>query len=87
MQGGPHNHTIGALAVALLEVLQPEFKEYSKQILSNAKSLANGLMKRGHKLVTNGTDNHIVLWNLRDHGLTGSKIELISNYTNIAVNK
>jgi len=87
MQGGPHNHTIGGLAVAFHEVLQPEFKEYSKRILKNAKALANALMKRGHKLVTDGTDNHIVLWNLRPHGLTGSKLEEVSNRTNVTLNK
>lgn len=87
VQGGPHNHTIGGVAVALNEALQPEFKNYQRQILKNAKALAESLMKRGHKLVTDGTDNHILLWNLRPHGLTGSKVELVSNHTNVTVNK
>lgn len=87
MQGGPHNQTIGGLAVALHEASQPEFKEYSKRVLDNSRALADSLMKRGHKLVTDGTDNHIVLWNLRPHGLTGSKVELVANHTNVTLNK
>eukprot|EP00344_Euplotes_crassus_P002495 CAMPEP_0196995544 /NCGR_PEP_ID=MMETSP1380-20130617/1624_1 /TAXON_ID=5936 /ORGANISM="Euplotes crassus, Strain CT5" /LENGTH=317 /DNA_ID=CAMNT_0042411219 /DNA_START=346 /DNA_END=1300 /DNA_ORIENTATION=- len=87
MQGGPHNQTIGGISVALHEAMQPEFKEYSKQVLKNSKKLADSLMKRGHTLVTNGTDNHIILWNLRPHGLTGSKYESISNHTNVTLNK
>lgn len=69
------------------EALQPEFKEYSKQVLKNSRALAASLMKRGHKLVTDGTDNHINLWNLRPHGLTGSKVEAVSNHTNVTLNK
>ena len=87
MQGGPHNHTIGGISVALHEAQSPEFKEYTKRIVSNSKALANALMKRGHTLVTGGTDNHIVLWNLRPHGLTGSKLEALSNYANVTLNK
>ncbi len=59
-QGGPHMHTIAAKAVAFGEALQPEFKEYAQTILDNAKRLADELMKRGFKLVTNGTDNHLI---------------------------
>lgn len=59
-QGGPHMHTIAAKAVAFREALQPDFKDYAKQILLNAKRLADELMKRGFKLVTNGTDNHLI---------------------------
>jgi glycine hydroxymethyltransferase len=60
-QGGPHMHVIAAKAVAFREAQQPEFKEYAKQILKNAKVLADELMKRGFKLVTNGTDNHLIM--------------------------
>jgi len=87
MQGGPHNQTIGGIAVALHESLQPEFKTYSKQVIKNSQTLAESLMKRGHKLVTDGTDNHLILWNLRPHGLTGSKVEAVSNHTNVTLNK
>ena len=59
-QGGPHMHSIAAKAVAFNEALQPEFKDYAKQIIANAKRLADELMKRGFKLVTNGTDNHLI---------------------------
>merc|ERR1719213_1008244 len=58
LQGGPHNHQIGALAAQLLEVATPEFTEYSKQVCANAKTLAETLMAKGHKLASDGTDNH-----------------------------
>ena len=64
LQGGPHNHQIGALAVALKEADTPEFKEYAQRVVSNAKALAQGLMDRGHVLATGGTDNHLMLWNV-----------------------
>eukprot|EP00971_Amphidinium_carterae_P171892 3408109-Amphidinium_carterae.1 len=75
LQGGPHNHQIGALAVQLAEVKTPEFVEYSKKVVANAAALAETLMGKGHKLASNGTDNHLVLWDLRPHSLTGSKLE------------
>jgi glycine hydroxymethyltransferase len=87
MQGGPHNHTIGGISVALHEAQSPEYRDYTKRVVTNAKALAAALTKRGHTLVTNGTDNHIVLWNLRPHGLTGSKLEAMSNYANVTLNK
>merc|ERR1712227_150903 len=77
LQGGPHNHQIGALAAQLLEVNTPEFVEYSKKVCANAKALANTLKEKGHKLASDGTDNHLVLWDLRPHGLTGSKVEKV----------
>jgi len=64
LQGGPHNHQIGALAAQLLEVNTPEFVEYSKQVVLNAKALAEALIAKGHKLASDGTDNHLVLWDL-----------------------
>merc|ERR1712238_122039 len=77
LQGGPHNHQIGALATQLLEVVTPEFTEYSKEVVTNADILAKALQAKGHKLASDGTDNHLVLWDLRPHGLTGSKLEKI----------
>merc|ERR1712139_130210 len=74
LQGGPHNHQIGALACQLLEANTPEFVEYSKKVMENAKTLAEALMAKGHKLASDGTDNHLVLWDVRPHGLTGSKV-------------
>src|SRR3989338_4170321 len=64
LQGGPHDHTTAAIAVALKEMMQPEFKTYAQQIVKNAKALASGLMERGVKLVGNGTENHLILLDL-----------------------
>merc|ERR1712003_371970 len=74
LQGGPHNHQIGGLAVQLLEVQSDSFKEYSKAVVENARILGETLMSKGHKLASDGTDNHLLLWDLRPHGLTGSKV-------------
>jgi len=87
LQGGPHNHQIGGLACQLLEVVTPEFKEYSKQVVENAKTLGEALTSKGHKLASGGTDNHLILWDLRPHGLTGGKIEKICDVCNITLNK
>mmetsp|Transcript_58906 Transcript_58906/g.80964 ORF Transcript_58906/g.80964 Transcript_58906/m.80964 type:complete len:154 (+) Transcript_58906:979-1440(+) len=87
LQGGPHNHQVAALCSALKAVDTPEFKEYCKQIKKNAKILADELLKRGHTLVTGGTDNHMLLLNVRDHGLTGSKVEKLCDEVHITLNK
>ena len=65
LQGGPHNHQITALAVALKHARTPEFKAYQQQVKANAAALGARLVKLGHKIVTDGTDNHLVLWDLR----------------------
>merc|ERR1712046_406445 len=87
LQGGPHNHQIGALATQLLEVATPDFEEYSKQVVSNAKTLADALKAKGHKLASDGTDNHLVLWDLRPHGLTGSKVEKVCEAASMSLNR
>merc|ERR1712046_346871 len=87
LQGGPHNHQIGALATQLLEVNSPEFTEYSKKVCSNAKALAAALIAKGHKLASDGTDNHLVLWDLRPHGLTGGKVEKVCDAASISLNR
>merc|ERR1712118_212110 len=87
LQGGPHNHQIGALAAQLLEVNTPEFKEYSKAVVSNSQALAKALQEKGHKLASDGTDNHLVLWDLRPHGLTGSKLEKVCEGASISLNR
>merc|ERR1719222_375255 len=87
LQGGPHNHQIGGLAAQLLEVSSPEFKEYSKNVVENAKTLADALKSKGHKLASDGTDNHLVLWDLRPHGLTGSKVEKVCEAASISLNR
>merc|ERR1711957_204336 len=87
LQGGPHNHQIGALAAQLLEVNTPEFVEYSKEVVKNANTLAEALMAKGHKLASDGTDNHLVLWDVRPHGLTGSKMEKVCEVCSISLNR
>ena len=87
LQGGPHNHQIAALAVALKEASSPSFVEYISRVKLNAVALADSLMKRGYKIVTDGTDNHIVLWDARSTGITGSKLEKILEKCEISVNK
>ena len=86
-QGGPLMHIIAAKAVCLGEALKPEFKEYGKQIVKNCKALADGLVKRGCKLVSGGTDNHVLLMDLRDTGVTGKELEARLDDCYIAVNK
>merc|ERR1711881_756961 len=87
LQGGPHNHQIGALATQLKEVATPEFVEYSKNVVANCRALAEALMAKGHKLASDGTDNHLVLWDLRPHGLTGSKVEKVCEAASISLNR
>ena len=89
LQGGPHDHTTAAKAVAFGEALKPEFKDYAKQIVKNARSLADDLMSLDIKLVTNGTDNHLVLIDLRPEGLTGKggPIQNALDDAGITVNK
>jgi len=87
LQGGPHNHQIGALAVQLLEVDTPEFVEYSKMVASNAKVLAETLKSKGHKLASDGTDNHLILLDVRPHGLTGGKVEKVCEAASISLNR
>merc|ERR1711920_848302 len=87
LQGGPHNHQIGALAAQLLEVNTSEFVEYSKSVVANAQAMACTLKEKGHKLASDGTDNHLVLWDLRPHGLTGSKVEKVCEVCSISLNR
>ena len=86
-QGGPLMHIIAAKAVCFGEALKPEFKEYGKQIVKNCKALADGLVKRGCKLVSGGTDNHVLLMDLRDTGVTGKELEARLDDCYITVNK
>ncbi len=87
MQGGPLMHIIAAKAVCFKEALQPEFKAYAEQIVKNCKALADGLLKRGHKLVSGGTDNHVMLMDLREDGVTGKDLEHNLDEVHITVNK
>ena len=87
LQGGPHQHQIAGLATQFLEVQTPEFKCYIQQVKSNAKVLAKYLDDQGYTLATGGTDNHIVLVNLNPLGITGSKIEKVTERVDISLNK
>jgi glycine hydroxymethyltransferase len=87
MQGGPLMHIIAAKAVAFHEALQPEFKTYCAQVVKNAKALAETLEARGYKIVTGGTDNHLMLVDLRSKGLTGKVAEIALGKANITCNK
>ena len=86
-QGGPLMHTIAAKAVCFGEALKPEFKTYGENIVKNAKALANGLVSRGLNLVSGGTDNHVMLLDLRDREITGKELEHRLDEVYITVNK
>ena len=86
-QGGPLMHTIAAKAVCFGEALKPEFKEYQKKIVENAKALSEGLLKRGFNLVSGGTDNHLMLVDLRPFNITGKELEHRLDEVYITVNK
>ncbi len=90
LQGGPHNHTTAGIAVAAQEASQPAFKQYAKRIVENAKALAEGLLSKGFRLVTGGTDNHLILVDLTPKGVSGKvaakaldRAGIESNYNSI----
>ena len=86
-QGGPHNHTISALATALHQAAQPEFVDYQKQVISNSLRFAEALLARGYTLVSGGTENHLMLVDLRPSGIDGARVESVLEAASIAVNK
>ena len=87
IQGGPLMHVIAAKAVSFKQAMTPEFKEYQKQIIKNAKTLAEKLMELGYNLVSGGTDNHLMLVDLRNKGITGKQAEKALEEAGITVNK
>merc|ERR1712151_1122246 len=87
LQGGPHNHQIAGVAVALKEAATEEFHQYSKKVIGNAQALAKSLLKNGHTLATGGTENHLLLWDVRPLGLTGSKLEKVLEMVSVTTNK
>lgn len=87
LQGGPHENQIAAVATQLREVQTPEFKEYIKQVRLNAQTLAGALEGHEFKIVTGGTDNHLMLVDLRNKGISGGKAEKLMEYVGISVNK
>lgn len=86
-QGGPLMHIIAAKAVAFKEALEPEFKTYIGQVVKNATAMADRFMENGIRIVTGGTDNHLMLLDLRSHGISGKSLEILLDECNITVNK
>jgi len=87
LQGGPHNNVIAALAVAFKEADTENFRQYAKLVRENAKALAEALISRGQRLATGGTDNHLMLWDLRPEDMTGSKVDAVLELVHISANK
>uniref|UniRef100_UPI00398E7318 serine hydroxymethyltransferase, cytosolic isoform X1 n=2 Tax=Pristiophorus japonicus TaxID=55135 RepID=UPI00398E7318 len=87
LQGGPHNHAIAGVAVALKQAMTPEFKAYQKQTLANCKVLSTALVNLGYKIVTGGSDNHLILMDLRNQGTDGGRAEKVLEQCAIACNK
>ncbi|KAJ7966455.1 Serine hydroxymethyltransferase [Quillaja saponaria] len=87
LQGGPHNHTIGGLAVCLKLAQSPKFKIYQNQVVSNCGALVGQLIEHGYKLVSGGSDNHLVLVDLRPLGIDGARVEKILDMASITLNK
>lgn len=88
-QGGPHNHTIAALAVALKQAKTQEFREYQENVLKNAKAMARklGMNGLGYDIVSGGTDNHLLLVDLKPKGIDGARVERVLELVNVVVNK
>lgn len=87
LQGGPHNHTISGLAVALRAAATPEFKAYQQQVVANARALADRLLDLGYTLVSGGTDNHLVLMDLKPSGIDGARVQQVLDMAAITLNK
>jgi glycine hydroxymethyltransferase len=87
MQGGPLEHVIAAKAVAFGEILSEDFKSYGKQIISNAQAMAKAFVDRGYQLISGGTDNHLMLIDLRNKNITGKKAQETLDKAHITLNK
>jgi glycine hydroxymethyltransferase len=87
IQGGPLMHVIAAKAVCFHEALQPQFRAYQKQVVTNAKALAAGLSKHGYRIVSGGTDNHLMLVDLRPKEINGKEAQEVLDRAGITVNK
>jgi glycine hydroxymethyltransferase len=87
LQGGPHNHTITALAIALKAAGSKEFKAYQQQVLKNSQAMAKALQAKGYKLVSGGTENHLVLVDLRDRKVDGARVERVLELADMNCNK
>ena len=84
LQGGPHNNNIAGVAVALQQAMTPEFKDYALQVIKNAQVLAECLQSQGYKIVTDGTDTHMFLLDVRDHGIDGAKLDTVMEVCSIS---
>jgi len=87
LQGGPHNNTVAGIAVALKEAMTDDFVQYQQQVVKNCKALAEYLMSKGYTLVSNGTDNHLLLLDLRPKNIDGARAEKVLELASITVNK
>ncbi len=87
MQGGPLEHVIAAKAIAFHECLQPEFKEYGRQVIKNAQVMANAFVEKGYKLISGGTENHLMLIDLRSKNVTGKQMQETLERADITINK
>uniref|UniRef100_A0A0K8RCW3 glycine hydroxymethyltransferase n=1 Tax=Ixodes ricinus TaxID=34613 RepID=A0A0K8RCW3_IXORI len=87
LQGGPHNHAIASVAVALKQATTPQFRAYQEQVLKNAKAMVTALLAKGYTVVSGGTDNHLLLLDLRPKGLDGARLESVMNECNLTANK
>ncbi|RUS70850.1 hypothetical protein EGW08_021388 [Elysia chlorotica] len=87
LQGGPHEHQIAGVAVALKQAMQPEYKEYQQQVVNNAKAMCDALLQKDYHVVSGGTDNHLVLIDLKPKGTDGARVERVLELCYITVNK
>jgi glycine hydroxymethyltransferase len=87
LQGGPHNHTICAIGVALKEAMNPQFKKYARQIVRNAEALSKELQKYDFKLISGGTDNHLILIDLTNKNISGREAQGLLELAGIVLNK
>jgi glycine hydroxymethyltransferase len=87
MQGGPLEHVIAAKAIAFGEALDPSFKTYGRQIVANSQAMANAFLEKGYRIISGGTDNHLMLLDLSANGITGKKADEILGKASITVNK
>lgn len=87
MQGGPHDHINAGKAVAFYEALQPEFQEYARNVIKNAQAMANELMKRGYKIISDGTDNHLMVVDMTSKGVSGKESEVALEKVGISTSR
>ncbi|WIA37530.1 hypothetical protein OEZ86_014437 [Tetradesmus obliquus] len=87
LQGGPHNHTISALAVALKQANTAEFKQYQQQVVANCQALSARMQKLGYSIVSGGTDNHLILVDLKPNGIDGARVQTVLDLVSITLNK